>query len=221
MSNGNHKAATLQKLKEHARNSIGRNFEGEEATLRLILDNWIAEMRLLNKSKKTIKAAMVELAKKTEHFEILESVPGISELTAARFIAECRDLDSFDHYKQIEKMAGSNIRLCDSGKYSGTRRISGMGNRHILKLLYLMTCNASRFTPEVRIKFLRRQIKKKSYRKNMLAASSVLLRLLMSLIKNRRKYELRELEKLELKYNPDAGIKNKTGSKKKVAEKAA
>ena len=226
ISNGNHKAATLQKLKEHARNSIGRNVEGEEATLRLILDSWIAEMRLLNKSKKTIKAAMIELAKKTEHFEILESVPGISDLTAARFIAECRDLDSFDHYKQIEKMAGSNLRLCDSGIYSGKRRISGMGNRRLLKLLYLMTCNTAKFNPEVRIKFLKRQLKKKSYRQNIFASSSVLLRLLMSLIKNRKKYELRDdslniLDKLELKYNPDGKKEKKKESKKMAAKKAA
>ena len=38
-----------------------------------------------------------------------------------------RDLRLFKHYKQIEKMAGSNIRLCDSDKYAGTRRINGLG----------------------------------------------------------------------------------------------
>jgi transposase len=157
ISKGNHNASTLQKLKEHAHKSIGRNVEGEEETLRLILDGWISEIRLLNKSRKTTKAAMIERVSKTEHFAMLISVPGISELTAARFIAECRDLDSFDHYKQIEKMAGSNLRLCDSGN-TGTRRISGMGNRRLLKLLYLMTCNTARFTPEVRIKFLKRQL---------------------------------------------------------------
>jgi transposase len=229
ISNGNHKADTLQKIKEHAHRSIGKSVDGrEEGTLRLILDGWTGELRQLIKSIKAVKKAMIELASETEYFEILVSVPGISELTASRFIAECRDLDLFCHYKQIEKMAGSNVRLCDSGKYAGTRRINGIGNKRLLNLIYVMTCNAARFTPEVRIKFLRRQMKRKSYRKNIFAASSILLRLMMSLIKDNRTYEVREeslkeLEKLEKKYNPEKKEKKKSRkrNKKKPLKKAA
>lgn len=228
ISNGQHKAKTLQKIKEHAQKSIGRDVKGEEEILRFMLDEWIAEMRLLNKSIKAIKKAIIALAQKTEYFEILTSVPGISELSAARFIAECRVMGEFSHYKQIEKMAGANIRLCDSGKYSGTRRISRLGNKRLLQLIYLMGCNTSKFTPEVRIKFLRRQLKKKSYRKNVFAASSVMLRLLMSLIQDKRKYEIREgslkeLEKLECKYNPEKKDtkKSKKRNKNKPVKKAA
>jgi hypothetical protein len=227
ISAGNHNAKTLQKIKEHAHSSIGRTVEGEEEILRLILDGWTAELRQLNKSIKAVKKALIELAKETEYFEILVSLPGISDLTAARFIAECRDLNLFTHYKQIEKMGGSNIRLCDSGKYAGTRRINGIGNKRLLNLIYIMTCNAARFTPEVRIKFLKRQLKKKSYRKNIFAASSILLRLIISLIKDKRTYEIREeslkeLARLELKYNPDIKKEKKSRKKnKKISVKEA
>ena len=47
-----------------------------------------------------------------------------------------------------------------------------------------------------RIKFLTRQIKKKAYRKNIIAASSVLLQLIMALIKENRTYEFKQ-EKLQ------------------------
>jgi transposase len=227
ISNGQHKAKTLQKIKDHAKRSIGRDVTGEEEALRFILDQWIAEMRELNRSIKAIKKAIIALAQKTEYFDILTSVPGISELSAVRFIAECRVLGEFSHYKQIEKMAGANIRLCDSGKYSGTRRISRLGNKRLLQLIYLMGCNTSKFTPEVRIKFLKRQLKKKSYRKNVFASSSILLRLLMSLVKNKRKYEMREeslkeLQRLELKYNPEKKDKNiRKNHTKKARNKAA
>jgi transposase len=227
ISNGNHKADTLQKIKEQSERSIGRSVEGEDETLRLILDGWISELRVLTKSVKTLKKAMIGLAKEMEYFEILVSVPGISELTAARFIAECRCLEEFVHYKQIEKMAGSNVRLCDSGKYAGTRRINGIGNKRLLNLIYIMTCNAAKFNPEVRIKFIRRQLKKRSYRKNIFAASSVLMRLIMSLIRENRTYEIREetvkeLEKLEVKYNPEKkDRKRRKRSKKKPLKKAA
>jgi transposase len=217
ISNGNHKADMLKKVKEQAHKSVGSNVKGEQESLRLILDVWISEMRQMNESIKALKKAMVELAEQTEYFEILKSVPGISDLTAARFIAECRDLDLFSHYRQIEKMAGSNLKVADSGKFTGIRRISGIGNKRLLKLIYLMTTQTARFTPEVRIKFIRRQLKKGSYRKNIMASSSVLLKLLMSLIKNKRKYEkreesLKELERLELKYDPEK--KNKKKDKK-------
>jgi hypothetical protein len=226
MSNGNHKAKTLQKLREYAKKSIGRNVEGEEDTLRLILDGWIGEIRQSNRGIKAISKAMTGLAGKTEYFEILTSVPGISKITAARFIGECRDLKLFNHYRQIEKMAGSNLKLADSGKFEGIRRISGIGNRRLLKLLYIMTGHTVKFTPEVRIKFLKRQLKKKSYRKNIIASSSVLLKLLMSLIKNKRNYEiteesLKELAKLELKYNPDSKKKKRNKKVKKTTVKKA
>ncbi|HDO26217.1 MAG TPA: IS110 family transposase, partial [Nitrospirae bacterium] len=196
--------------------------------VRITLDAWISQLRLINDNMKIIGSKMIELAKETEFFEVLVSVPGISDLSTARLIGECRDLSLFEHYKQIEKMAGSNIRLCDSGKYAGTRRINRMGNRRLLKLIYIMTTQTARFMPEVRIKFLKRQIKKKSYRKNIFAASSILMRILMALIKEKRTYEIREdrvreMEKLELKYNPEKKEKKKSRkeNKKKPVKKAA
>jgi hypothetical protein len=228
ISNGKHNAITLKKIKEYANSSIGAGKAGEEDGVRITLDAWISQLRLINENMKTIGSKMIELAKETEFFEILVSVPGISDLSAARLIGECRDLSLFEHYKQIEKMAGSNIRLCDSGKYAGTRRINRLGNKRLLKLIYIMTTQAARYMPEVRIKFLKRQIKKKSYRKNIFAASSILMRILMVLIKEKRNYEIREdkvreMEKLELKYNPDKEKKKKSGkrNKKKSLKKAA
>ncbi len=228
ISNGKHNANTLKKIKEFAHNSIGAGKTGEEDGVRITLDAWTSQLKLINENMKTIGNRMIELAKETEYFEILVSVPGISDISAARLIGECRDLSLFEHYKQIEKMAGSNIRLCDSGKYIGTRRINKLGNKRLLKLIYVMTTQAARYMPEVRIKFLKRQIKKKSYRKNIFAASSILMRILMVLIKEKRTYELREdkvqeMEKLELKYNPEKKDKkkNRKRNKKKPLKKAA
>ncbi|GBD96387.1 transposase IS116/IS110/IS902 family protein [bacterium BMS3Abin06] len=228
ISNGKHNADTLKKIKEHARNSIGARKTGEEDGVRITLDAWISQLRLINENMKTIGSKMIELAKETEFFEILVSVPGISDISATRLIGECRDLNLFDHYKQIEKMAGSNIRVSDSGKSAGMRRLNKLGNKRLLKLIYIMTTQAARFMPEVRIKFLKRQIKKKSYRKNIFAASSILMRILMVLIKEKRTYELREdkvqeMERLELKYNPEKKDKKKgrKRNKKKTIKKAA
>lgn len=219
ISNGNHGAETLRKLKEYAQKSIGSSVHGEEDALRLTLDIWIMQVRQTGSGLAAIAKAMIELARKTEYFEILTSLKGISDISAARFIAECRDLSLYEHYKQIEKHAGANLRLMDSGKYQGARRISGIGNKRLLKLIYLMTTQTARFIPEVRIKFIKRQIKKKCYRKNIIASSSQLLKLLMALIKERRPYAFREeaaqeLEKLEMKYSEIQNTQKKEANRK-------
>jgi transposase len=153
ISNGNHSAPTLLKLQSLAQRSIGSHTQGEEEVLRLTLDIWIMQVQQTEKSLKILSAAMIERAKKTEHFEILISLKGISDLTASRFIAECRDLNDFDHYKQIEKYAGANVRLMDSGNYAGTRRISKIGNKRLLRLLYLMTTQTVKFIPKKQVHY--------------------------------------------------------------------
>ena len=205
ISNGNHHTPTLVKLQSFAHRSIGASVAGEEEVLRIALDTWITQIRQADKSLKELAAVLIELARTTEHFEILTSLKGISDLTAARFIAEVRDLSLYTHYKQIEKHAGANLRLKDSGTYEGTRRISKIGNKRLLRLLYLMTTETVKYVPEVATKFMTRQLKKRCYRKNIVAASPQLLKLIMALIKEKRPYvfkeeAVREMKKLEEKY---------------------
>jgi len=59
--------------------------------------------------------------------------------------------------------------------------------------------------PEVRIRYLKRQMKQPRYRKNVIASCSNLLKLIVALVKEEHKYEYKEekqkeLLELELKY---------------------
>jgi transposase len=205
ISMGHHGEETLLKLQEFAKITIGVDKRGEEESLRLILDSWILQFKQINSQMKVIIKAMVELAKKTEYFEVLTSIEGIADISAERFIAECRDLGRYSHYKQIEKFAGWNLRQSQSGKTVGCRHISHIGNRRLSHIIYQMTVHTARTIPEVRSKFLRRQLNKRSFRKNIVAASSQLLKLIMALIKQKRRYRVdkatrREVATLERKY---------------------
>jgi len=211
ISRGTYRASTVKKLKDFAEKSIGSRTEGEEEALRLTIHTWISQIRLIDENLSKISSALIDIAGKNEHYMSLVSVKGISDVTASRFIAELRDLDDYTHYKQIEKLAGANVRLSDSGIYQGTRRISKIGNKRLLHLLYVMTSHAVRFVPELRIKFIKRQLRKKSYRKNIVACIPWLLKLLMALIREKRTYvykeeALLELNRLELRY---ADMRNK------------
>ena len=199
ISKNNYGKPLLENLKAAASQTIGINKEAEEQTLRLILNSWLMEYEKINEQVNIISHRMITMAKKSDYFHILTSLKGISDKLASLFIAECRDLDKFNNYKQIEKMAGLNIRQNQSGNYTGPRHISHIGNKRLLWIIYQMTGETALYVPEVRIKFLKGQLKKKKYRKNIIAASSQLLKLIMALIKEKRHYEIKEEKVKELK----------------------
>ena len=68
-----------------------------------------------------------------------------------------------------------------------------------------MTQQTAKAVPQVRLRYLKRQLKRKCYRKNIIAASSQLLRLIQALVKENRPYQHRtdwddQLHLLEVAY---------------------
>ena len=204
ISHGNHGQTVLKKLQQQAAQSIGITYPPQHRQAeRLILDGWLQQMTGIEKQMERIMGRMTVLAAKTPWLEILTSLPGISTKLAVLFIAELRDLSRFTHYKQIEKLAGYNLRQSQSGAYSGARHISHIGNRRLSWVLYKMSEETIKYVPQVRQRFLKRQLKQRCYRKNVVASVSNMLRLIMALIKENRCYEARgnnRLTLLELQY---------------------
>ena len=201
LSWGNCGRGNLEKLQEHARQSIGVALdEAEELSERLALDSWLAMQEVIEKQMETILKRLTELAKQTPYFKILISLKGISDKQAALFIAETRDLAGFNHYKQIEKYAGYNLRQSQSADYVGPRHMNHIGNRRLSCILYKMCEETIKYIPEVRVKFVRRQLSKRSYRKNVVACASNLLRLILVLVKEDREYEARGNQSVERLY---------------------
>ncbi len=96
--------------------------------------------------------------------------------------------------------------LSDSGKYSGPRKVSKIGNKRLRTVLYLIGAQLSTYESGIRKKFLKRQIKNRAYKKNIIALSSNVLRLIMALVKQNRGYieykkQIEETKILEFKYN--------------------
>jgi transposase len=207
ISHKNHGRQTLEQLKELATESIGIPMdESEVLAERLILDTWLAFLETIEEKMKQIMTEIINLAKQTPYFKIITSIKGISDTLAALFIAEMRDLSLYKHYKQIEKQAGYNLRQSQSSGYVGPRHMNHIGNRRLSWVLYRMTEETVKYVPEVRVKFIKRQLDKCSYRKNIIASSSNLLRLIMSMVKGKRCYKyldngcFERLHQLEKKY---------------------
>jgi transposase len=193
ISRSQHGTETLMRLQELAGKSIGipRTSE-EEVADRLTLNSWLAMIDGLKEQMKVIDKQLIQMARKTPAFSVLTSLRGVSDTTAALFIAETNDLAGYNHYKQIEKLAGLNLTLRQSGQYKGARRISHLGNRRLSWIIYTMTKETAKYIPEVRIKYLKRQLKKPNYTKNVIASTSPLLQLMLALLKENRPYEYRK-----------------------------
>lgn len=191
----------FKQIQEAAQTSIGIGLDEKETqALCMVRTAWIAMIRTLQIQIDLILEKLIAKAQKLPYFNILTSIKGISDVSAALFMAEIRDLSSFHHYKQIEAFAGLGLRNSDSGTYKGYRHISHIGNSRLRAVIYLMTVETKKYIPEIRIRFLNRQMKQDRYRRNIIACASNLLKLIMALVRENRPYEFREekIKELEL-----------------------
>jgi len=140
ISRHQHGLQTLLRLQQLAGRSIGVRKTAEECpTERLTVNCWLSLIDTLSVQLENIFSAVVSLAQQLPEYDILRSLKGVSHLSSALFLAEVRDIHRFNHYKQIQKFAGLNLRLSQSGQYIGARHISHIGNRRLQWLLYSMT----------------------------------------------------------------------------------
>jgi len=222
ISRNHHGAKTLKSLKDEASKSIGLPLEGiNYMAHRMTVNMWIEQIRMLKIQQYNILREMSTLAQKTPFFKLLTSIKGISEITASRFIAEIPQLGNDLHFKQVEAFAGLNLRLSDSGKMTGYRRISHWGNNRLRAVLYKMTEETKNHIPEVRVRFLKRQMKKANYTKNITACTSNLLKIIIALIRENKCYEynpekIKEMEALDKQYQ-EYKLKRRSKSFIKVA----
>jgi transposase len=159
---------TLQKIQEAARNSIGLSIDEEQ----------IQAAHLARDAW----IAMIHLLLMQINLVLKQIIDMARQKT----------------YKQIEAFAGLSLRSCDSGKYRGYRHINHIGNGRLRSILYGMTVETKNHIPEVRIRFLKRQMKQDRYRRNIIACTSNLLKLIMSLVKENQPYQFREEKVKEL-----------------------
>lgn len=202
-----HGRETLERLQALARCSIGQARGPEQrAAERLTADTWLALIEVLETRTEALTKQLVAAASESPYFAAIKSLRGISEVMVALFIAELRNPGLFQHWKQIEQMAGYNLYVSDSGQYRSRRRISHLGNARLRWLLYQMASETSKYVPEVRMKYLERRLKHGGSRtKHLVACIPQLLQLLMALMRDRRPYQeraeaLAQMKRLEARY---------------------
>ncbi len=83
--------------------------------------------------------------------DLLTSIPGLGDLTAAKLLAECRDIRRFDNVRQLVAFAGLNPKHRQSGSsVRGYPHISKMGRASLRAALYMPAVTAMRYNPILR-----------------------------------------------------------------------
>ncbi|WP_459874575.1 transposase, partial [Calditerricola satsumensis] len=96
-----------RQLRASAERSIGLT-QGLHAA-RLALRFWLQEYDLLQQQLNELEQAIGELLQRIPGAAEMMSIPGVSEMTVAGFLAETGDLRQYRDWRQIRKLAGLNI----------------------------------------------------------------------------------------------------------------
>jgi transposase len=119
-------------------------------------------------------------------------VDGISAITGSTFLAELRDIETFRSYKHVIVFAGLDPSIHQSGQYVGMSRISKRGNRHLRRVIFLMTLCAVRSRNVFREYFLKRKEEGLPPKKAILLTAHKLLRVLFAML-TRKSYFRKEV----------------------------
>jgi len=127
-----------------------------------------------------------------QELEIITSIDGIDTTTGAAFLAEVGNISNFPSHKSLIAFAGIDPSVFQSGKFEGTSRISKRGNRHLRRVIYLMTVNVIRVNAFFKAYFLKRKQNGLPYRKAVLATAHKLVRTIFAMLSHKSFFHVKE-----------------------------
>jgi transposase len=116
-----------------------------------------------------------------ERAEIIDSVPGVGEVTAATMVAELPELGLLSG-KKIAALVGVAPFNKDSGPKRGKRRIFG-GREGVRRTLFMAALSASKFNPVIRVFYERLLKSGKEKKVALVACMRKLLVIINSMVK--------------------------------------
>ena len=182
-----------KKIKELANNSYP-GIDKDSCEVNNLIN--IVEIISYNNFKLTeVKQDIIKLAKQTPYFNVINSIYGMGETSAAQIIAELGDINRFENIKQLKAFCGLDPTIVQSGKsinYHGP--ISKRGNRNARKILFITCCSIIRASvlhnvdSEILLYYRKKQAENKHFKECITACSTKLLRIIFAMCKNNSLY---------------------------------
>jgi transposase len=123
-----------EQLVEAAKTSIGVKKAGRMAQYEIasLIEQYEVYMRQLTETEQYIEEMVLQIPGASAALEM----KGVSVLTIAGFLSETGDLSRFEVAKQVQKLAGLNLKENSSGQHKGQTTITKRGRRRLRGLLF-------------------------------------------------------------------------------------
>ncbi|MBM4324212.1 MAG: IS110 family transposase [Deltaproteobacteria bacterium] len=189
-SYGKQTNASVDRILKAAQISIGTSSPTKE----IILKQKASLLTQLEEHLQELTDILIELCqgKIQGEMDILTSMKGIGEKSAANFLVEMGgDMKQFGNHKKVIAMAGLDPALYQSGKIDRKGKISKRGNRHLRRVIWLMTTKVIQFNERFKQYYLRRIKEGLPYKKAVLATAHKLIRVIFAMLRNKTLFDAR------------------------------
>lgn len=186
-SMGRNSSKTTEIILNAARSSVGTTSPAREVILKQKAEVLIH----LDGHLKELTAMMIELCRSGmgDDIDIMTSLRGIGENTATNFLVEMGgDIRKFNNHKKLIAMAGIDPAIYQSGKHDGQGRITKRGNRHLRRVIWLMTVRVIQFNDCFRNYYKKRIQDGLPFKKAVLATAHKLLRVIFAMLTQRTSF---------------------------------
>ncbi len=174
-----------------AKNSIAVVSPAKEA----ILQGKIATLLHLLERLKDTTRLLTDLCESMmlEDLQILTSIKGVNAKTAGPFLAEIGAIGKYASYKKLIAYAGLDPSLHQSGKFVGKSKISKRGNRHLRRVIYLMTACVVRVNDSFKAYFIQRKREGMPSQKALFATAHKLIRVIFAMLSKRTYFRAKKV----------------------------
>jgi transposase len=167
-----------------AHSSIGTNSPAKD----IILKQKISLLLHLEDALQEITGMLIEMSRKLmeEDINIMTSIRGIGDKTAANFLVEMGgDINQYECSGKIIAMAGLDPAVYQSGNHEGKGRITKRGNRHLRRIIWMMTTSVIQYSDIFKVYYLKRRKEGLPYKMAVLATAHKLIRVIYAMLTHR------------------------------------
>lgn len=177
---------TPKDLIEAARTSIATVSPAKE----LILSGKIETLVHLQKRRDELTKALTKYCESTivEDLRIVTSISGINNIMATALLAEIGQIGNYLSHKHLIAFAGIDPTVYQSGKYEGASRISKRGNRHLRRVIWLMTISVIHHNSVFKNYFLKRRNDGQPFKKAVFATAHKLMRVIFAMLSKKTSF---------------------------------
>ena len=177
-----------RELLEMAKDSISLDFI-EEALL-FEVESLLKLIEYIEGQIKKVETRILAAWETVKDKHYLQTIPGVSDLMAAMIWAEIGDVENFSHPDQIVAFAGYDPKVKESGNKKVILGPNKRGSRLLRWVLGRAVVQAKMFNPVIEQYFKKKISEGKHYNTALCATAKKLIRIIWSVEKNKRAFQI-------------------------------